>query len=282
VATPPPAGQAPNGIPTYPSYPQGGAGAPGATAPGDQIQYGQNPFGQNSQNPYGQPPQGQNPFGQPPAGQPQYGQPGAPMGAGGTCTFCGGYPAVRATVRGHQGFLVMMRFLKLPGNYCRTCGIATHREMTTKTLYQGWWGIASFIVTPITVLMNLATRGKFTKLPAPTGSVRPPRDPGKPIFQRAGALGVLVPLGVIVAIIVAASMPNHGASAASPGDCVSVTGGEFDPNVKVVDCTSSEANYTVVQKVSGEHSGDACADTYSEYDRSGAGDAFALCLKPRH
>ncbi|MFI1091750.1 hypothetical protein [Streptomyces sp. NPDC020917] len=258
---------------------------------GGQNPYGQNPFTPGNQNPYGQnpygappagqAPQGQNPFAQPPAGQPQYGQQGAPLGAGGTCTFCGGYPAVRATVRGHQGFLVMMRFLKLPGNFCRSCGMATYRDMTTKTLYQGWWGIASFIVTPITVVMNLITRGKFSKLPQPTGSVQPPRDPGKPIYQRAGALGALVPLGVIVAIVVAASLPDHSASSASPGDCVSVTGGEYNPDVKVVDCTSTDARYTVVKKVSGNHNGDACSEAYSEYDESGSDD-FALCLKPLH
>nr|WP_141726338.1 hypothetical protein [Actinacidiphila rubida] len=144
-------------------------------------------------------------------------------------------------MRGHQGFLVMMRFLKLPGNFCRTCGIATHRDMTTKTLYQGWWGIGSFIVTPITVVMNLITRGKFTKLPVPSGSVRPPRDPGKPIFLRAGALGAAIPLAVIVVFVVAASLPDHSAGAASPGDCVNVTGTASNPDVKMVDCSSSDA-----------------------------------------
>jgi hypothetical protein len=173
----------------------------------------------------------------------------------------------------------MMRFLKLPGNCCRTCGIATFRDMTTKTLYQGWWGYASFVMTPITVVRNLVTRGKFSKLPAPSGSVRPPRDPGKPIFLRAGAVGALLPLAIIVAIVVAVSLPDHSAGTATAGDCVSVSGGEFNPAVKVVDCTSSDARYTVVKKVGGSHNGDACDKSYDEYDESGTDD-FALCLRP--
>lgn len=263
---------------------------PGPTQHG-QNPYGQNPYGQqqqygqNSQIQYAPSPQGQNPFGQNPYGQQQqqYGQqpgPAADFGGGPGCTLCGGYPAVPATVRGHQGLLVMMRFLKRRGNFCRDCGIATHREMTTKTLWQGWWGFLSFAITPITLLINLGARGKFNKLPPPTGGARPPLDRGKPIFARAGAYGIVVPVVVLAALIAVASQPDHSAHTASAGDCVSKSGSDYDPTIKVTDCTSPDAAYKVVQKISGKHDGDACDDQYSEYDESGAGNDFALCLSP--
>jgi hypothetical protein len=82
-----------------------------------------------------------------------------------TCRFCGGYPAADATVRGHQGLLVLMRFLKLDGPFCRFCGIESVRQMTSKSLWQGWWGIASSIINPVTMLMNIGPMQKFKKLP---------------------------------------------------------------------------------------------------------------------
>lgn len=94
----------------------------------------------------------------------------APYGSyptGPCCRFCGSTPAVNVTVRGHQGFLVMMRFLSLPGPFCRSCGEAAVRRMNLKSLWQGWWGLASLVINPVTMLVNLATLSRIRKLPAP-------------------------------------------------------------------------------------------------------------------
>src|SRR5262249_57864366 len=72
------------------------------------------------------------------------------------CRLCGSVPASDVTFRGHQGMLVIMRFLHTRGPFCRDCGLATFRSMTGKTLWQGWWGYLSLVITPITVLINLA------------------------------------------------------------------------------------------------------------------------------
>ncbi len=251
--------------------------------------HGQNPFAPGNGNPYGPGPQDQAPFNSAPHGQnpfaPQYGQQpaaGHMPGAGGSCSYCGGFPAVKATVRGHQGFLIVMRFLRRSGNFCRSCGIATHREMTTKTLWQGWWGFLSFVITPITLLINLVARGKFNKLPHPSGGVRPPLDPGKPIFGRVGAYGILVPVILVAVLVAAAAVPDHAAHTAQAGDCVSKSGTDDDPIVSVVDCTSTSAQFKVDKRVDGIHSGDACSREYAEYDESGTGDDFSLCLTPLH
>ncbi|MCM2427429.1 proline-rich domain-containing protein [Streptomyces sp. RKAG337] len=260
------------------------------TPPPPQYQQGGNPYGQpqppQGGNPYGQPqpPQGADPFGQ--QGPQPYPQQGAQPGA---CTFCGGYPAVHATVRGHQGFLVIMRFLKLKANYCRSCGIATHRDMTTKTLWQGWWGIASFIITPVTLLINLGARGKFNKLPAPTGGWGPPRETGKPIFGRVGAYGILVPL-IVIAAIVGVNALDKSASTAVVGDCMHRgSSSDTNPDLKVVSCTDATAQYKVLAVISGEY-GDSEAETKCTaaapdfryaYTESGSGSDFLLCLKDK-
>ncbi|MFC8721523.1 hypothetical protein [Kitasatospora sp. NPDC057198] len=92
---------------------------------------------------------------------------GGPYPAGPSCRFCGSTPAVNVTVRGHQGFLVMMRFLSLPGPFCRSCGEAAVRRMNLNSLWQGWWGLASLVINPVTMLVNLATLSRIRKLPAP-------------------------------------------------------------------------------------------------------------------
>jgi hypothetical protein len=127
----------------------------------------------------------------------------APMGAGvaGSCEVCGAAPAKQVTVRGHQGMLVMMRFLKRRGTFCRTCGLAIFREMQSDTMVQGWWGMASAFITPLTLLFNLFALASIRGIPVPAAmGWRPPFDPGKPVMLRPGALFLLLPLALIIAI----------------------------------------------------------------------------------
>ncbi|MFI9200347.1 hypothetical protein [Streptomyces sp. NPDC053048] len=134
--------------------------------------------------------------------QPQPGfpaaQPGfpAPHPAHAYCRICGGFPAAQVTVRGHQGILIMMRFLTLNGPFCRTCGTAVRREMTGKTLVQGWWSpISLVILTPFTLLWNVFVRFKLNQLQPPVpGQPGTQLDPGLPLFKRPVALGLLIPV----------------------------------------------------------------------------------------
>ena len=230
-------------------------------------------------------PHDQQQFGQtyPEHQQAPQGMPAYPQGAI-QCRFCGGMPAVQATVRGHQGLLIVMRFLKLQGPFCKTCGIATVRNMTAKSLWQGWWGIGSSIINPITMLINIPTRLKFKNLPEPMpGAPGQPMDMGKPLYQRPAAigfLGFLVPILFIVLIIVG-NMSSP--SSADLGDCVHNAGTVSSPNVKVVSCTSSDADYKVVGKLSNTTNTDRCEQfegytvAYTEQRRS---TEYTLCLAP--
>jgi hypothetical protein len=264
----------------------------------DQPQPGQpqyNPAGGQQQNfaPQYAPPQPGQPQYDQPHGQPQFGQSFPQQGAQGQpamapypqgaiqCRFCGGMPAVQATVRGHQGFLIVMRFLKLEGPFCRTCGIATYRNMTAKSLWQGWWGVGSSIINPITMLINIPTRLKFKNLPEPMpGAPGQPMDMGKPLFQRPAVLGFLLPIAVIALLI----WGNQGSpSSADAGDCVQNKGTISSPNVKVVDCASSDAEYKVVGKLSNSTNSDECEkfEGYTvAYTEERSSSKYTLCLAP--
>ncbi|BFV58046.1 hypothetical protein KCMC57_up31500 [Kitasatospora sp. CMC57] len=206
--------------------------------------------------------------------------------AGPFCRFCGSAPAVEATIRGHQGFLVIMKFLKLQGPFCRTCGIAAHRDMTAKSLWQGWWGIASMIINPVTMLINLPQRAKINKLAEPIpGAPGQPMNPGKPVFQRPVILGVLVP--VIVVLAIGFSIKGDPGYAAV-GDCVrnrntTVAVGAEDnhPDVVVLDCSDPKAEAKIVGKVENTVDESVCdkfEDSDGLYTEQQGSNKFTLCL----
>ncbi|MEU8777998.1 hypothetical protein [Streptomyces sp. NPDC048606] len=209
AGTPPqaPYGQAPHGANPYGQNPYG-------QAPQQQAPYGANPYGQapqpqapQGQNPYGQAPQGQAPY--PPQGQqhpqspytqsPQPGFAGAPAhpgGHGSGCVACGSPHTVDMSVRAHVGVLIMMRFLHRKGPFCRTCGRAMVRAMTTKTLCQGWWSPVSLVIfTPFTLIWNLIAAIRFSKLPpSEPAPGRRTLDEGPPVHSRPFAYVAIVPL----------------------------------------------------------------------------------------
>jgi len=257
----------------YPGQP-GGYGPPQEQFP----QYTQ-PQGQ----PQGPPPGPQQPHGLP-RQEPYTQQQGQQMPQGGLqCRFCGAVPAVQATVRGHQGMIIMMRFLKLQGPFCRTCGTASVRDMTAKSLWQGWWGIGSMIINPITMLMNLEPSSKFRKLPEPApGAPGRPMNPGKPLFQRPAIAMLLLPIALIATIVVI-NLNITTTSEAKVGSCVVNKGTSATPTVEVVDCASSEAEYKVVGKLDNTIDDSRC-DQFEGYEAAYTSQVgsqkYTLCLGP--
>ncbi|MFJ9338475.1 hypothetical protein ACIRP0_04170 [Streptomyces sp. NPDC101733] len=192
-ATPagPPAGVPPQGGHPQGAHPQGGH---------PQGPYAQAPYPQQGGHPQGQPPQGgypQSPYVQgQQAGYPgqhpgQY--PGAPAPG---CRACGSPEAVNMTVRAHVGVLVLMRFHRVDGPFCRQCGRAMVRAMTTKTLCQGWWSPVSLVVfTPFTLIWNLIAATRFSKLPDPRPAPgRQSLEEGPPVHARPLAYVAILPL----------------------------------------------------------------------------------------
>jgi hypothetical protein len=239
---PQPAGYAQPGY-AQPGYAQPGYAQPGYAQPGyAQPGYAQPGYAQpghpqpgHSQPGYAQPgyPAAQPGYPAPvsghPGAQPGFPPPPAPVypsqapagyaGAAGepACRLCGCVPAAQVTFRQHRGMLVIMQFIHSKGPFCRDCGLAVFRTMTAKTLIQGWWGYASSVITPVTVLINAFRRGKVASLPAPRPPqdgrpYRRPLDPGPALFARPSALiGALLPglaLLLIIGLVVVSAVSS--------------------------------------------------------------------------
>ena len=168
---------------------------------------------QQYQQPY-PPQQYQQPY--PPQQYQQQGVPQQGYAVPVQCRFCGCVPAVETKFRGHQGMILIMRFLSMDGPFCRDCGLSTFRRMTSRTLVQGWWGYASFVITPITVLINLVKRGKVANLPAPrpapNGQSRQPMDPGPPLLARPMTIiGLAIPFALFLLLVTAIVLSANSA-----------------------------------------------------------------------
>lgn len=197
------------------------------------------------------------------------------------CQNCGCSPAAPLSFRGHRGLLIMMTFLKESGIYCRTCGLAVFRTMTSRTLVQGWWGWSSFAITPAILLYNLFDRAKLNKLtapvPAPDGTARMPWNPGKPVYQRATIAGLLVPLTAVG--VFGYGIVTSGAAKSKIGQCVVSAGRD---EVEFVDC--GEPNEGMVTRI--VDSTDQCpagtidiVEGYT-YQRGRVTDTYFYCVAP--
>ena len=51
-------------------------------------------------------------------------------------------------------------------NVCRSCGMSAFKSMTLTKLFLGWWGLISFIMTPIILIMNIVAWSSLRALPA--------------------------------------------------------------------------------------------------------------------
>ncbi|UGT44698.1 hypothetical protein LTV02_15445 [Nocardia yamanashiensis] len=202
-----------------------------------------------------------------------------------------------------------MQFRKLPGPYCKTCGLASFRQMTAESLVEGWWGPISFVLcNPVTILVNLVNRAWLNGLGEPIpGQPRLPLNPGKPLTRRWQVAGFLIPLLLVVAFAVAAGSDSSGKSSAfagfssgsaardaKVGDCVrdKHKGQGGDPELVIVPCSDTRAEATVVGVVTEAGLADIqCGRKYPESDQvysestKGSGkygvSEFALCLKKK-
>lgn len=114
----------------------------------------------------------------------------------------------------------------------------------------------------------------------PGGMPVPPAPPA----QRGG-VGKKIAIGVAALVvggfvIFGVVEGQDDANTASKGDCVVNRGTDAVPEVEVVDCSSSEAEFTVAEK----HDGQAKCDRlkYSTYSETKGSDVlFTLCLETK-
>ncbi|APA99562.1 LppU/SCO3897 family protein [Nocardia seriolae] len=200
------------------------------------------------------------------------------------CRFCGATPAIDLDFRAHRGMVFVMQYRKLPGPYCRDCGLASFRKMTGDSLVQGWWGPFSFLIAnPITLLANLVNRLRVGQLPPPIpGAHSLPMDPGKPLWQRASIVGALVPLGLIVALIAAAASGSSTKSSSSrpyysPPTTYSMPVIPSMPSLPVVPTTPAvrDAKSARVGDCVHDKNGDIATDDHPKLEVVDCGDARA-------
>ncbi|MCS0600427.1 hypothetical protein NX794_04155 [Streptomyces sp. LP11] len=209
---------------------------------------------------------------------------GAPPPA--ACQLCGAVPAAPVTVRGHQGMVVVMRFLRRQGMFCRPCALAVFRQMQADTLVQGWWGPLSVVITPFTLLANLGALAAIRRIPAPVAAGhRPPLDPGKPVFRRPQGIIALIPLGLVALVVLAVPVllviglvagPGDGSPALTVGSCARNDADWPEQDLSPEPCGSAAAQYRVL-----DPDDDSCpAGAYIAYPEYSATGERSLCLKP--
>jgi len=125
------------------------------------------------------------------------------------CKLCGSTPAANMTIHEHNGRVIWMVHKTNKGPFCRDCGTALLRHHQNNTLFQGWFGIFSFFITPITLLLNLNAWRKVKALGPPTrdpnvqSKIPAPLSPGKPLLSRPGPyVGGVVVAAVITLLLV--------------------------------------------------------------------------------
>ncbi|MFB7466663.1 hypothetical protein ACFCZ1_24755 [Streptomyces sp. NPDC056224] len=200
------------------------------------------------------------------------------------CRVCGALPVAETTVHGHQGMIVLMRFLSRKGPFCRDCGLAVVRDMSAKTLWQGWWGPLSVFITPVTLLTNLGPWGRLRRLGPPVGGAMPPLDPGRPLWRRPVALAGLVPLLAVIlafpALILIGLLAGDdaGPRKLSVGTCVQDSDRFRTETLVVEGCDSALARYRVTKRLDTPGSTCAAGELISVSERSPQ--AAPLCLAP--
>ena len=113
------------------------------------------------------------------------------------------------SIHEHNGRILWMVHKTNKGPYCRDCGTALLRHHQNNTLFQGWFGIFSFFITPVTLLLNLNAWRKLKALGPPQrdpnvqSKIPAPLNPGKPLLARPGPyVGGVVVAGVLILLFV--------------------------------------------------------------------------------
>lgn len=140
------------------------------------------------------------------------GEAGSPAGlrrppVDGECEFCGHTPAVHVMFGSVTSFLVFYTISNRRAWMCRSCGLATYRVLTGRTLARGWWGAGIFGM-PVIMIINRVRLRRVLRLGPPQGRlpevasmVPVPMDPGKPLRSRGSGI-LAITICVLLALLV--------------------------------------------------------------------------------
>jgi hypothetical protein len=72
------------------------------------------------------------------------------------CDACGTWaPVMNATYHQNTGMLFMRQHRRASGTFCRACHFRFFWRLTLHTVFLGWWGTISLILTPLFLLNNV-------------------------------------------------------------------------------------------------------------------------------
>lgn len=117
------------------------------------------------------------------------------------CVKCGlKGPTKWVEFRQNIGMVVTRRTAKASGYMCHRCLRAYFKSYTLTTLFLGWWGVISFLVTPVFLFNNLVQFSKSLNLPQPSPVVANVPIDSSParISVGAGSLKFKLIYGVII------------------------------------------------------------------------------------
>ncbi|GLW49308.1 hypothetical protein Stsp02_49690 [Streptomyces sp. NBRC 14336] len=124
------------------------------------------------------------------------------------------------------------------------------------------------------------------QLPVPQQGAAPYAPvPPTPPARRVSKKVLRIVAFIVVAILIAVGkwyLGKTDAESASVGSCMKNEGTQFSPDLKTVDCSSSEAKYEVVEKfdnTSDDSKCEAVASAEIAYYQTGDGHDVVLCLK---
>ena len=112
---------------------------------------------------------------------------------GKTCSVCHAAPAMTMHFRVRHS---RRSVESVSGMFCRTCGIATFRDVTNQTLRQGFWRARTIITTMAIVQGNWRERRRIDVLKQ-SDDTSLSLDPGRPVWMRSGVVALTITLSVV-------------------------------------------------------------------------------------
>jgi hypothetical protein len=81
------------------------------------------------------------------------------------CQHCGKCPTKQVTFDQNIGMVFARRHVSVTKYLCRRCIGGYYHSFTLTTLFLGWWGLISFIMTPVILISNTYNYLKSIRLP---------------------------------------------------------------------------------------------------------------------
>lgn len=180
------------------------------------------------------------------------------------CDLCGSIPAAKFSYRQVTGLLLRDLIRDFDAKLCRSCSQAIGREMQSRTMVSGWWGVFAIFRNVGALLTNGQSLLRASRMKAPNFEANFPTNPlapGASVFKRPRTW---VGLGLVAAMVgLGINSAANQTSSANPtvGNCVSGVS-----SVSIVSCDGPHSG-RIVREVTGVL---LCPDSTEHYIRSGS------------